>query len=292
MRKRKSVKPPPLQGVVSIRDSAEFWPEQVEQIIQAVGKPAFQEATWIAEALNETTETYYASFAISQMGTPSEQAAWANALKTAAETCLQMLVRNASISERPRCADHRVQSALFHVGEPHDIEVGEVGSASIWGYAPVRDALDAIPGALWDLRKMADFAEQRWRAAKLPRTRRRMADSAILSWIADLANVYERIFRLPAPTHPKAGSKFVIFAECARAIAQTASPTEHGTDEDARARLAKLIPSRFCSYAREHKKHLQHRLKQAREQDYTPYRIKFALGPSAEGVGNQALRKI
>jgi hypothetical protein len=211
MRKRRLVKPPPLQGLVSIRDSAEFWPEQVEQIIQAVGKPAFQKATWIAEALNETTETYYASFAISQMGSPSQQAAWANALKTAAETCLQMLVHNAPISERPRCADHRVQSALFHVGEPDDIEVGEVGSASIWGYAPVRDALDAIPGALWDLRKMADFAEKRWRAAKLPRTKRRGADSAI----------------------------------------------------------------------------------QARERDYTPYRIKFALGPpSAEGVGNQALKKI
>ena len=109
MRKRKPVKAPPIQGVVSIRDSAAFLPDQATQIVQAIGKPAFHDATWIAEALNEATEEYYATFAIAQTGTPSEQAEWANALKTAAERCLQMLVPNGPISERPQCADHRVQ---------------------------------------------------------------------------------------------------------------------------------------------------------------------------------------
>lgn len=292
MRKRKPVKAPPIQGVVSIRDSSAFLPDQAKQIVQAIGKPAFHDATWIAAALDEATEEYYATFAISQTGTPSEQAEWVNALKTSAERCLQMLVPNGPISERPQCADHRAQGALFNAGEPQDIKANEDGPASTWGYSPVRDRLDAIPGALWDLMKMADFAEQQWRAARLPRTRRRRADSAVLGWIAGLANVYERTFRLLAPAHPKPASKFVLFAERAREIARAASPTEHGTDDDARARLAELIPSRFCSYAREHKGELQRRLKKARRNKYTPYRIEFALGPaSVQRVGNQPPKK-
>ena len=174
MGKRKQTKRPPLQHVVHPSGTRAFTPEHVSRIVAETRLSAVKPAKWIAEALNDTTTGYFSAFALAQAGTPSEQLRWARELRLAADLCLGMLAPEAQ-GERPGCTDHRVHSALFHLGEPTGIE-NVPGPASEWGYGPARDALDAIPGKLWDLRRMAEHAEEQWRSALLGPKQRRKRD--------------------------------------------------------------------------------------------------------------------
>jgi hypothetical protein len=236
---------------------------------------------WIAEALNEATSSYFSAFALAQAGTPSEQVKWVRELRIAADTCLRMLAPSDPAeldlsTARPRVADHRVHSALFHWGEPSVIEAGP-GHAAQFDYDPIRDALDQIPGKLWDLRRMAQHAEEQWREVMIPRNKRRVANKAVLSWVSHLADIYWRIFGVAAPNLPKPGSPFGRFADAARRVAITASVTDHGTDDDARARLEKLEPKPLSSFMREHRPELAKRLASARKRRYVPERIKLGI---------------
>lgn len=280
MGRRKQARPPPLQGAVHVRGHGRgaetFTRGNVSSLVGPRGQHPRKSTIWIAEALNEATTAYFTSFAISKTGVPSKQREWAHALRIAADTCLRMLAPHVPDAERPRIADHRVHSALFHWGEPKNIERA-AGPAADFGYDPVRDALDSIPGQLWDLRQMAEHAEQRWRLATTPREKRRNADKAILSWVSHLADIYERVFGAAFPNLPKPTSPFVRFADAARRIALTATVTEHGTDDDARLRLEKLTPARLASFAREHRPELSERLARARKADYVPVRIELGI---------------
>jgi hypothetical protein len=288
MKKSRTPTAVPLQGTVHVRGCDVFGEPEVQKVVQASGKSAVKCAVWVAEALNDATNNFYSNFALSRIGVPSEQAKWAANLKTAVETCLRMLAPEIPVTERPRVADHRVYSALFHMSAPDDLPSKAEGSAAAWGHGPIRGTLDAIPGALWDLRRMADVAEQGWRAAIRSSKGRKQPDTPIISWIADLGNVYERALDARMPTSPREESAFVRFADAARLIALTADVTEHGTDEEARRRLKELTPSRLCSYAREHRADLEVRRKQARDAEYIPYRIKLGIVTVPEPrVGNQ-----
>jgi hypothetical protein len=274
MSKRKEATPPPLSGVVYVYGTSVFSSANVGAVVACVAKTPKKEALWIAEALNDATTAYFSAFALSKMGPPSEQVAWARKLSIVTNTCLRMLVPSIPVGERPRVADHRVLSVLFHHG----------GAA--------HDALDKIVGDLWDLKRLADHAEEQWRLAMLPRTRRRQSDKEILSWVSHLADIYWRVFRT-APHLLKAKSPFARFADAARKIALNAMVTAHGTDDDARKRLEKLTPARLASFAREHAPALNKRLAKARKDDYTPERI--ALGMVSDAypfVGNQPTNKI
>src|SRR5206468_5730940 len=163
MGRRKQPKAAPRQGAVYLRGTGVFTVDNVGAVLNAARLEPRKPPHWVAEALNEATADYFAAFALARTGTPSEQAKWARELRLAVEQCLAMLAPDAR-GERPRCADHRVHSALFHWGEPSDIEL-VAGPASLFGYNPARDALDAIPGKLWDLERMAAMAEEQWRSA-------------------------------------------------------------------------------------------------------------------------------
>ena len=140
---------------------------------------------------------------------------------------------------------------------------------------------------------MAEYAEAQWRSATTPREERRQTDRAVLSWISNVADVYERAFVTPMPSSPKANSPFVRFADAARRIALGATVTEHGTDDEARERLEKLTPARFISFAREHREALLRRLKKARKVKYVPTRIALGVVRGADaGLENQRANKI
>ena len=229
-------------------------------------------AEWIAEALNDTATGYFTAFALAQAGTPSEQLRWARELRAAADLCLRILVVGTQAAERPSEADHRVHSALFHWGEPTGIE-NVSGPASELGYDPARDALNSIPGKLWDLRRMAEHAEERWHSAQFGPKQRRKRDPAILYWISRLADIYERSFGKQFANLPQPKGPFARFADAARLVAMETGATTQGTDEAARARLAKLTPPRMSSFVREHRQELGNRLNESRAIDYQPNRI-------------------
>lgn len=290
MGKRKEAKSPPRQGVVYWRNASVFIADVVaSELIRTVGKQPQRSATWIAEALNDATTDYFTAFALARTAGAYEQEQWIRELRIAAETCLQMLAPGLVDGERPRTADHRVHSALFHWGEPVGIEF-VAGPADAFGYDPVRDALDAIPGKLWDLRRMAEYAEAQWRLARTPRGKRHQVDRAILSWVLRLADIYRRVFGIAAPEFPKPDSPFVKFADAARKIVLNAMVVElpniackiapddvvtaHGTDKDAFGRLSKFGPTRLTSFVRQHRSELSEGLEIARNTDYVPVRIR------------------
>jgi hypothetical protein len=275
MGRRKQPKKPPLQGVVHLKGTNAFDGSNVQTIMQAVNTPSMKSAEWVSDGLNDATASYFAAFALLKTGTPSEQIKWVRELRLATELCLGMLSLGAN-GERPRCADHRVHSALFHWGEPDGVEFVP-GPASTWEYDPVRDALDAIPGKLWDLRRMAAHAEERWRAAIVPRDKRHRPDRAVMCWVSSLANLYERIFELEVPEFPTPDSPFVRFADAARLVAAEAGATMHGTDAAARGRLGKLTKPRLASFMRENREELAERYKANRSANYEPKRIFFGI---------------
>jgi hypothetical protein len=285
MGKRKQTKRPPLQHVVYPRGTRAFTPEHVSRIVAETRLSAVKPAKWIAEALNDTATGYFTAFALAQAGTPSEQLRWARELRLATDHCLGMLAAEAQ-AERPREADHRVHSALFHCGEPTDIE-SVPGPASELGYYPAIDALNSIPGKLWDLRRMAEHAEERWRSAQLGPKERRKRDPAIFYWISRLADIYERSFDEKFPNLPQPACPFARFADAARSVAMETGGTTQGTDGAARARLAKLTRSRMSSFVREHRQELGKRLSESRAIDYQPNRITLGMEPSASELDSE-----
>jgi hypothetical protein len=279
MGKRKQTKRPPLQHVVHLHGTRAFTPEHVSRIVAETRLSAVKPTKWIAEALNETAVGYFSTFAHAHAGSPSQQRKWARELRLAADLCLGMLAVEAQ-AERPREADHRVHSALFHWGEPTGIE-NVPGPASEWGYDPARDALNSIPGKLWDLRRMAEHAEERWHSAQLGPGQRRKRDSAIIYWISRLADIYERSFGEQFPNLPQPESPFARFADAARLVAIETGATTQGTDGAARVRLTKFSRPRMSSFVREHRQELGKLLNESRAIDYQPNRITMGIEPSA-----------
>jgi hypothetical protein len=279
MGKRKQTKRPPLQHVVHPRGTRAFTPEHVSRIVAETRLSAVKSAKWIADALNDTATGYFSAFALAQAGTPSEQLRWARELRLAADLCLGMIAVEAQ-AERPREADHRVHSALFHWGEPTGIE-NVPGPASEWGYDPASDALNSIPGKLWDLRRMAEHAEERWRSAQLGPKQRRKRDPAIFYWISRLADIYERSFGKQFANLPQPEGPFARFADATRLVAMETGATTQGTDGAARARLARFTRTRMSSFVRAHRQELGKRLNESRAIDYQPNRITLGIEPSA-----------
>jgi hypothetical protein len=252
-----------------------FDDERAKEVIAAVDLPHLQTPIWLAEALNDAVTTYYSSFAISKTAPPHEQAEWALQLGNLADQCMRMLVPELDGS-RPRMADHRVHTALFHMGEPDDFPAEPQGLAQIFGYGAVRDCLDKIPGYLWDLKRIAEHAEANWRAAMRPPAKRHVLNAARLSWIVHLADIYWRVFGrqgyLMKPTGP-----FARFAAMARQYAMTASPTEHGTDNEARKSMQHFTTERLASFAKTHAAALRAKLAQAADMPLVPERIRLGI---------------
>jgi hypothetical protein len=240
-KRAKDVRPPP-RGAIFVEFVSVFDERNVGSLIACVSKSPQESPTWVVEKLNAATADYYTAFAFSKMATASEQAAWARKLAIAADTCLQMLAPDSpsdlaphgSVVIRPTVADRRAHSVLEAPSSP----------------------LDRIAGELWDLRRAADLATQRWRSAKLSREHRRQADKAILSWISHLAAIYWRTFGVK-PHMLKATSPFARFANGARQIASRATVT--GTDDDARKGLKNLTPARLADWARRNRAELAER---------------------------------
>jgi hypothetical protein len=152
---------------------------------------------------------------------------------------------------------------------------------SEWGYDPVRDALDAVPGKLWDLRRMAEHAEEQWRSVLLGRKQRRKRDPAIIYWVSRLADVYERSFDQRFPNLPQPACPFARFADAARLVAIETGATTQGTDGAARKRLTEFTRPRMSSLVREHRQELGKRLNERRAIDYQPGRIALGIEASA-----------
>lgn len=277
MGKRKQPKGPPLQRVVLIRGSEAFNPRIAREVVSAVRQSPKMSAVWIAEALNDATTNYFSKFADTKSGVPSENRAWARELAIAADTCLRMLVPDAPEGELPRVTDHRVHSALFHMGEPPGHFSFVPGAAADFEYSPIRDLLDSLPRGLFHLKRMAEHAEEQWHLAAVPRECRRQPDQAILTWVTELGDIYWRVFAASVPVVPTTKSPFVKFAEAVRPYAVGSSATEHGTDSDARDRLQKLTPARLASMVREHHDTLEKRWQKARSVEYVPQRIKLGV---------------
>ncbi|MFO1080574.1 MAG: hypothetical protein U1E23_08115 [Reyranellaceae bacterium] len=279
MRTRRSL---PSGGAVSGPGVTVFSAGNAGPLLDRGRLPPRRSAVWLAEALNEAATNYYTTFALMHADGPAATAGWLRELAASLDQCLARLAPDADAG-RPDHADPRAQAALFQLGEPLPATIPEIarlfadGPAARFGYSPLRDALDAAPGLLWDLRAAARVAEAAWVARLTPRERRRQGDAAALRWIANLADIHRRLWGRAAPGNPKAESPFVRFADRAGRIAATApDATDAGTDAAARARLRQLGAAAIAGLMRRRRGDLRAELARLESLDWTPERI--ALG--------------
>ena len=215
----------------------------------------------LAESLNDSIIDFLASYAISNAGTPSAKRDWSRSMRSAADSCLEMLAPGFSKLHPPSGALLEVYPVLIHDDPPANIHPAQLK----WlGYRDEWELLDKTAKALWLLRMYADNASDRWGAEPTSIEKRRTARSYFLTWLSGLGRCYVEAFQR-MPSAASAEGPFCRFAEGIRhkALAVRQEVTNNGTDPQAYRELSQFGPGAMVSFAKRHASILRPRWEQA-----------------------------